>query len=85
MSTIAEPNHVATQAQTPIRAQDILNVLLSKVIGTYRWHRSRRAMMEMSDWQRRDVGLEGVDLRSETEIVIAARRNLELGLPTEWR
>ena len=65
-------------------ADRIARKLLDSAAAAYRRHRTRRALMQLSDWHRVDCGLHHVGVPSATDLEIAARRRLELGMPTEW-
>ena len=62
----------------------LVSTLLDRVVLSVRRYRTRRALRALSSSQRQDCGLSQVDVPSACQIEAAARRRLELRMPTEW-
>jgi uncharacterized protein YjiS (DUF1127 family) len=47
-------------------------------------HRTKSALLELSDEQRKDCGIDRPDIPTTSQREAAARRRLTSGMPTEW-
>jgi len=72
------------RATTARQEPPLVSALLDRVVLSVRRYRTRRALIALSSSQRQDCGLGQVDVPSACEMEAAARRRLELRMPTEW-
>lgn len=58
--------------------------LFGRIGRAHRQHAARRVLMELSDEHRRDVGLDGINVPSATQLEGEALRILALNMPSDW-
>ena len=84
MTTLSASSHVPAAVPGAGSSRRGMAALFRQIGRVYRQHAARRALMELSDEHRCDVGLEGVNVPSATEIEAAALRKMMLHLPGDW-
>jgi uncharacterized protein YjiS (DUF1127 family) len=84
MTTLTASSPVSEAVPAVAGARREMAALFGRIGSAYRLRAARRALMELSDEQRRDVGLEEVNVPSATEIEAAVLRKMKLHMPGDW-
>jgi uncharacterized protein YjiS (DUF1127 family) len=87
MAWSATEQPAATRPITRMGLEWLARALLGVIVSAdqlWRSRQTRRALVELDEWQREDCGINRPDIPTRSRVEAAARRRLTDGMPVDW-